>query len=356
MARSRSRSRARTGSRSKSRSVSRASSPGEERGNSADRSFSRSQSRDERSRSCSVSGGSRDTPSPARSERGRNRTRQGSPRESERRRESANPSSRKKTSSKGASRDGDEDDNTGSEEGAVIKLCSTHGNSLRPDICNACNHLGKIIQPSMMSELTKTSEELEEGEIPSASKRFSRADEVPPTLIFSASSMELAAKVFSLGRYKSPKYFEELTKGWLLLPSAQHDLLNGNISLENLFKKYEHDNKFSHIFSFKNQAAKCHRDLRITIRILIIVQDHLDKLLLEGKAAARKLGFVFPVSPPEVSVLGPKHHTNLLAYQSLPTFKDSSGTVSTLVLPAPVGILDNCKNITQVQLFLCFLR
>ena len=162
--------------------------------------------------------------------------------------------------------------------------------------------------------------------------------------------MELATKVFSLGRYKTPKYFEELTKGWLFLPQAQNDLLAGNITMENLFKKYEKDPNFSHIYNFKNEVSKCHRDLRITVRILILVQAELDRILEDGRVAAKKMGFVFPDQPTEEERLfGPRPYQNHLSYKSLPTFKLSSGAVSTLAMPAAVNLLNNCKNITKVK-------
>ena len=255
----------------------------------------------------------------------------------------------------GTERDGAGRDKSG-ERGAVIRLCSEHGNSLKPDICNACNNLGRLIVPDVMTELTKASAEAtEEGEIPSASRRFSRSDEHPPSLIFSADSLDLAVKVFGLGEFKSPKYFEELTKGWLFLPEAQNSVLTGDISMETLFKKYENHPMFSDIFIFKNQVSKCHRDLRVSFRILILVQDKLDNILEKGRQAAKKLGFVFPDTPPAMEIFGPQPRANLLFYQSLPTFRPGNGLVSTLVLPAPVNLLDKCKNITKVNFLFCLL-
>ena len=225
--------------------------------------------------------------------------------------------------------------------GSSIVLCSVHGNRLQPDTCNSCNGLASMIKPAILSELTKGSAgQAEEGEVPSAAKRFSCSDEMPPTLVLSDLAMELASKVFSLGKFKVAKHFEELTKEYFFLPTGQNDVLTSNINLENLFKKYEHDPQHSAIFTFKNQVLKCLRDLRIVQRIPFLIQDELDKALEQSRTAAKKIGFVFCPEVPEVSVLGPKPHPNHLAYRSLPSFSHGSA----LAMPSLVGLTNGCKN------------
>ena len=224
-------------------------------------------------------------------------------------------------------------------------MCSVHGNHLEPNTCNSCNGVKKMLKPAVLAELTKGSTEVPEGEVPSAAKRFSRSDETPPSLILSDSAMELAAKVFSLGKFKLPKHFDELTKEYLFLPTGQNDILTSNINLENLFRKYEHDADFSAIFTFKNQVLKCLRDLRVVQRIPFLVQDEVDRALEGSRSAAKKVGFVFCPEPPEVSVLGPKPHPNHLAYRSRPSFSKGSS----LSMPSVIGITNGCKNLTQVS-------
>ena len=81
------------------------------------------------------------------------------------------------------------------------------------------------------------------------------SDEKPTTLALSPASMDLAEKVFKLGRYKIPRYFEELTREFLFLPHDQNETLNSNLIMETFFKKYEKDPAFSHIFSYKDQIS-----------------------------------------------------------------------------------------------------
>ena len=81
-----------------------------------------------------------------------------------------------------------------------------HKVDLHPDTCNACKHVSRMIRPDMLKELVRCKSKDEE-EIPSAAARFMRSDEKPPTLVLSESSMSLASKVFSLGRFKvSPSF------------------------------------------------------------------------------------------------------------------------------------------------------
>ena len=76
----------------------------------------------------------------------------------------------------------------------------------------------------------------------------------------------------------------------------------------------------------------------------------MDRVLLDGRMAAKKLGFIFPEQAPEEPALGPKLYTNHLAYTSLPTFKPSSCIIGTLIMPVAVDLLKNCKSITKVKI------
>ena len=86
------------------------------------------------------------------------------------------------------------------------------------------------------------------------------------------------------------------------------------------------------------------------MRCPILIQEEIDKLLGDTRAAAKNLGFKFPATAPEKKSLGPQTHSNHLAYTCLPS-----------LFPVPlVGLLDQTKNITDVRglllhLFLCYL-
>ena len=75
-----------------------------------------------------------------------------------------------------------------------------------------------MVKPHIPKELVKARAEdkaADEREVPSAAARFSCSDEKPPTLTLSRPCMDLATKVFSLGKFKVPHHFEELTKEFI---------------------------------------------------------------------------------------------------------------------------------------------
>ena len=112
-------------------------------------------------------------------------------------------------------------------------LCSKHAKVLKPDDCNACAKLSRMVHSKVLAQISETPGL--ESEVPSAAQRFCRSDEKPPTLTLSPASMDLAEKVFKLGRYKIPRYFEELTREFLFLPHDQNETLNSNLIMESFF-------------------------------------------------------------------------------------------------------------------------
>ena len=148
-------------------------------------------------------------------------------------------------------------------EDPKVLFCSIHEVDLKPDTCNACLHVSHMIKPNVLKELRKEGRKVNMGDFPSAAARFCHSDEKPPTLILSDSSMELATKIFSLGRFKVPHHFEDLTKEHLFLPAGQNDVLTANLTMENMFRHYERGGKHKHVFTFKNQVIKVTRDLRV---------------------------------------------------------------------------------------------
>ena len=100
-------------------------------------------------------------------------------------------------------------------------------------------------------------------DVPSAAARFCRSDEMPPSLILSDTSMALATKVFSLGRFKVPLHFQELAKEYLYIPVGQNDILTANLNVENMFRRYERSGKWKYVFQYKNQIIQVTKDLRV---------------------------------------------------------------------------------------------
>ena len=74
-----------------------------------------------------------------------------------------------------------------------------------------------------------------------------RSDAVDPTLTFSAEEMSVAQASHSQGVFRRG-HFDSVTKKYLLLPPDRDKVLTGNIETDDLFKRFEHQNKFEHIF------------------------------------------------------------------------------------------------------------
>ena len=148
-------------------------------------------------------------------------------------------------------------------EASVVQFCSTHKVDLQPQTCNACRHVSRMVRPNVLKELVKTKGVKEDSDIPSAAARFCRSDTVEPTMVLSESTMDLAIKVFSLGKFKLPHHYENLTKELMYLPLGQNDSLTANLTLEPMFKKFEKSGQYRHVFAYKNQVVRVTRDLRV---------------------------------------------------------------------------------------------
>ena len=145
-----------------------------------------------------------------------------------------------------------------------------HGNDPVPDTCNACRVISRIIKPDMMRSLIASKSKGETSKIPGPAERLlaRRSDELDPTLLFSPDEMDLATRMFTMGTFKKG-HFEELTKDYLFLPLGQNEKLSENIKMEDLFNKYEHNQRFRHIFEFKDKLLKLAKELRIAQRPFI---------------------------------------------------------------------------------------
>ena len=149
---------------------------------------------------------------------------------------------------------------------AQLQLCSKHKTDLQPESCAVCLVAVKHIPPAKLKDIVRASASVSDGLPCNAAARFQRSDEVTPSLIFSDTTMDLAVKVFTSGKFKLANHFEDLTKGYLMLPPRQHEQLNSNLMLEPTLRRIERQGKREHrpIFTFKNQVVRVIRDLRVT--------------------------------------------------------------------------------------------
>ena len=115
---------------------------------------------------------------------------------------------------------------------AKIVLCSEHDEDIQPTTCNVCHHVFKMLKPAHAQALLAKTKAVKQGDIPAKSQRLKRTDQVNPTLTLSDNAMDLSEKVFTMGRFKIPRHFEELTKDYLCTPKGQHELQMANLTQE----------------------------------------------------------------------------------------------------------------------------
>ena len=144
---------------------------------------------------------------------------------------------------------------------AKMLFCSIQEENLQPTTCNACYRSSQWLKPTHAKSLLARAKPKAQGDIPSKGERLQRSDEVTPTLVLSENAMVLGEKVFSMGRFKIPRHFEELTKEYLSTPKGQHELLMANLTQEQLLTIIEQSGDSKPVFTYKNQVVKVVRDL-----------------------------------------------------------------------------------------------
>ena len=75
--------------------------------------------------------------------------------------------------------------------------------------------------------------------------------------------------------------------------------------METLFKRYEHDNRFRHIFVFKDQLGKLGRELRVAQRPLVEAVCTTTSLSRHVREGGKTVGYSFPEVPGKVKLAGP---------------------------------------------------
>ena len=86
---------------------------------------------------------------------------------------------------------------------SVINFCSRHKMKLVPEECPACK---AVVEADEAAKLLVPPLE----DFPSADKRYgaARSDEKPSTLNLSDSTITVMDRVFTVGKFRSPKHFE----------------------------------------------------------------------------------------------------------------------------------------------------
>ena len=108
-----------------------------------------------------------------------------------------------------------EDEPEGNRGSGSVDLCSVHKTNLTQltiETCNACRIISKMMKPEvlkgMIGKTGSPGPQYNVEEVPTAAARFCWSNEKPLTLTFSESTMTLANKIFTLGKFKINNHFE----------------------------------------------------------------------------------------------------------------------------------------------------
>ena len=154
------------------------------------------------------------------------------------------------------------------EDGAVkppvLQMCTVHKPGAMVEVCKTCHAALAMMRPEVVKQLLAQPPATE-----SVLSRYAgRSDDRPPSMVFSESTLQLAVKTFTQGRFKGKNHFQNLVQKYLSLPSAQHEALTQDLKLEPMLKKLENEPRFKQIFSLKRDVGDCLKTLRITQRPL----------------------------------------------------------------------------------------
>ena len=107
--------------------------------------------------------------------------------------------------------------------------------------------------------------------IPSPAKRLlgKRSDEVEPTLVFCEEELEVADKMFSMGRFRKG-HFEEVVKDHLMCPKPQHQRLTQNLVLEKALRDLDRGKGFGPVRNFRDSLIRFGMDLRTAQRPFVL--------------------------------------------------------------------------------------
>ena len=221
----------------------------------------------------------------------------------------------------------DDEDGEASEEGTgnsadlpvgkslgmpFISMCSAHKPGNMVEVCNTCNAALAMLRPEVVKQLIAPP-------VSSAVTRYlGRSDVKPPSLVFSASILQLAERTLSAGQFRSRSHFNELVKKFLTLPPNQHDSLGKDLVSEPLFRKYENERRFRHVFTYKRELGEVLRMLRISQRLIFCMVFTLDNHVNAIRGLGLVAGVAFPAAAPDrLNPDVPKVMPNMLAVESI---------------------------------------
>ena len=193
----------------------------------------------------------------------------------------------------------------------VVSMCSVHKPGNMIEVCTTCSAALALVRPEIVKQLIAPP-------VSNAVKRYlGRSDVKPPSLVFSASILELAERTFFAGRFRSKTHFNDLVKKFISLPPDQHERLGRDLVSEPMFRKYENERRFRHVFTYKRELSEVVRMLRISQRLIFSMVFTLDNHVNAVRGMGLVAGVAFPAAPPDrVNPNVPKVMPDILAVES----------------------------------------
>ena len=157
------------------------------------------------------------------------------------------------------------------------------------------------------------------------------------------------------GLFKSKTHWQDLVKKYLTLPVTQHERLVRDIELEDMFKSYQAERRFSHVFKYRRELGDALKMLRISQRVIFDNVHSVDMLIPKIREHAEKVGVVFLDSQPaRDNAKVPNQLPNSLSVESitdvfpLPQFSDIMEAVNQDDIP-PAALAQLQRNIVVMQ-------
>ena len=228
-----------------------------------------------------------------------------------------------------------------------LTFCPTHKPGSMVEMCLTCRAVLALVRPGVAKEL------MIPGKVTSAVHRYSsRSDDQPPTLIMPDSAIELAENVFNSGTYKNKGHWQDVVKKFLTLPTDQHERLVRDLELEPMFRSYQSDSRFKHIFKYRKELGDALKMLRISQRVIFDTINTVDTAIPKIRSLGIAAGLSFPeVTPSRANPKVPKQLMDSLsvlgkdAAFAMPQFTDIMDGVDKADIPA-----DQLAQISTVEL------
>ena len=172
-------------------------------------------------------------------------------------------------------------------------LCKSHKPGSMTRDCPTCSSGLTIIDKRLVPRLLASNPGSD-----LLARYANRCDQIKPTLNLSDSVLALGKQTFTKGQFRDKKIYAEMVKKYLTLPQSQNKDLTIDISTEDIFQKYRKVKKFANIFKFQSDLQSCHKNLRLSQRVILSMIDDTNDELSSLLEFGEQSGMQFSDDPP----------------------------------------------------------